>query len=78
MITCNAIDPVDAPTIQYDNDPATPDQVAPMCDGDPDDLASEIPVDHVLVVPALEIPDDVPSMVPVPVIPGDVHPWSGS
>lgn len=50
-----------------------------MCDGDPtDDLASEIPVDHVLVVPALEIPDDVPSMIPVPVIPGDVDPSTGS
>ena len=46
-----------------------PDAFAPVCDGDPDDVAPEIPCRDALEIPA--------PVIPVPVIPGDADPRSG-
>ena len=47
-------------------DPVIPDAVAPMCDGDPDDVAPKTPCKDALEIPA--------PVIPVPVIPGDADP----
>ena len=66
MVPCDAVDPADAPVIRNEVNPATPDAVAPMCDGDLDDVAPKIPCEDALIFPAPEIP--------VPVMPGDAYP----
>ena len=67
MVPCDAAGPGDDPVIQGEVDPVIPDAVAPMCDGDPDDVFPKVPCEDALVIPA-------PVMIPVPVIPGDAAP----
>ena len=69
MVPCDAVGPAYAPVIQDEVNPVIPDAVAPMCDGDPNDVAPKIPCED-----ALEIPVPV---IPVPVIPGDADPRNG-
>ena len=69
MVSCDAVGPADAPVIQHEVDPVVPYAVAPMCDGDPDDVAPKIPCEDALEIPA--------PVTPVPVIPGDADPRSG-
>ena len=66
MVPCNAASPADVPVIQDEVDPVIPDAVAPMCDGDPYDVAPKIPCEDDLEIPA--------PVFPVPVIPGDADP----
>ena len=63
---CDAVDPADAPVIQDEVGPVTPNAVASMCDGDPDDVAPKIPCEDASMIPA--------PVIPVPVIPGDADP----
>ena len=69
-IPCDAAGPADVPVIQDEVDPAIPNAAAPMCHGDPDDVAPKIPCEDALLIPA-------PVMLPVPVIPGDADPCIG-
>ena len=71
-----SVDLTDAPVIQDGVFPAIPIAVALMRDGDPDDVAPEIPWEDVLVIPAPATPSDVTSMISVAVIPGGADPWS--
>ena len=66
MVPCDAVGPADVPMIQDEVDPVIPDAVAPMCDGDPDDVAPKIPSEDALEIPA--------PVIPVPVISGDADP----
>ena len=66
MVQCDVVGPADAPVIQDEVDPVIPDAVAPMCDGDPDDVAPKIPCKDASEIPA--------PVIPVPVIPGDADP----
>ena len=61
--------PDDVPVIREEVGPVIPDPVAPMGDGDPDEVAPKIPCEDAFEIPALAIL--------VPVIPGDADPWSG-
>ena len=66
MVPCDAVGPADAHVIQDEVDPVIPDAVAPMCDGDPDDVTPKIPCEDALEIPA--------PVIPVPVIPVDDEP----
>ena len=48
-----AVGPADAPVIQDEVDPVVLDAVAPMCDGDPDDVAPKTPCEQMLWTPQL-------------------------
>ena len=52
IIPYGAIDPAHARVMPDEVDPAIPDVVAPMCDGDPDDVAPKIPCEYALMIPA--------------------------
>ena len=65
IIPCDAVDPADAP-IQDELFPAIPDAVAPMCVGDPENVALKTPCEDASMTPAKVIPD--------PEIPGDADP----
>ena len=52
MVPRDAVGPADVPVIQDEVDPVIPDAVAPMCDGDPDDVAPKIPCEDALEIPA--------------------------
>ena len=67
MVTCDAVGPAGAPVIQDEIDQVIPDAVAPVCDGNPDDVAPKIPREDASMIPA-------PVMIPVSVIPGDAYP----
>ena len=69
MVPCDAVVPADTPVIQHEVSPVIPDAVAPMCDGDPDDVAPKISCEDALNIPA--------PIIPVPAIPGDADPRSG-
>ena len=69
MVPCDAVGPADAPVIQDEVNPVIPNAVAPICDGDPDDIAPKIPCEYAFKMPA--------PVIPVPVVPGDADPWSG-
>ena len=69
MVPCDAVGPADAQVIQDEVVPVIPDAIAPMCDGDPDDVAPKIPREP--CENALEIPAPV---IPIPVNPGDADP----
>ena len=63
MVPCDAVGPADAPVIRDEVDPVIPDAVAPMSDGNPDDVAPKIKCEHdfkmqVLVVPVQGVPGD--------------------
>ena len=64
IVPCEAVGPVDAPVIQDDVDPVIRDSAAPMCDGDPDDIAPKIADASKIPVPVF----------PDPVISGDADP----
>ena len=66
MVPCDAVVPADAPVIQCEVDPVIPDSIAPMCDGDPDDVATKIPCEDALEIPA--------PVIMVPVILDDADP----
>ena len=52
--------------IQNEVDPMIPDAVAPMCEGNVDDVAPKIPCEDALEISA--------PVIPVSVIPGDADP----
>ena len=66
IVPYDAVGPADAPVIQDEVDPVTSDAIAPVCDGDPDDVAPKIPCEDALEIPA--------PVIPVPVFPGDADP----
>ena len=61
VVPCDAVGPADAPVIQYEVNQVIPDAVAPMCDGDPDDVAPKILCEEALEMPAPVIPVPVMS-----------------
>ena len=66
MVPCDAVGPAGAPVIQDEVDPVVSKAVAPMCDGDPDDVAPKVPREDNLEISA--------PVITVPVIPGDADP----
>ena len=66
MLPCDAVGSADSPVIQDEVDPVIPDAIAPMCDGDLNNVSPKIPCEDALKIPA--------SLIPVPTIPRDADP----